>query len=110
MYNYKIKTSFVSPEMAKVRANLTGFNMMINHFFIRRKMDIIIFWYTGKEIKSIPIKLIYCKYAVREGGLWALYNTSFQSVFLFRWLNNFGDFFSFFACAVGISGLKTCKG
>ena len=38
---YKIKTSFVSHEMPKARANKTGFDIMIVHFYIRRKLDII---------------------------------------------------------------------
>ena len=29
MFNYKIKTSFVSPEMPNARANKTGFNIMV---------------------------------------------------------------------------------
>ena len=39
MYNYKIKTSFFSPEMPKARAKKTGFNLIIVHFYIRRKLD-----------------------------------------------------------------------
>ena len=41
MYNYKIKPSFVSPEMPMARSNKTGFNIMIVHFHILRKLDII---------------------------------------------------------------------
>ncbi len=42
MYNFKIKTSFVSPETPKARANtISCFNIMIIHFYIRRKLDII---------------------------------------------------------------------
>ena len=43
MYSYKIKTSFVIPEMPNARANktLTGFIIMIVHFYIGRKLDII---------------------------------------------------------------------
>ena len=41
MYNKKIKTYIVSPEMPKARANKTGFNIMIVHFYIRRELDII---------------------------------------------------------------------
>ena len=42
MYNYKIKTSFVSPEIQNAQANKTGFYLMIVHFYnIRRKLDII---------------------------------------------------------------------
>ena len=33
MYNYKIKTNFVSPEMPKGCANKTGFNIIIVHFY-----------------------------------------------------------------------------
>ena len=33
MYNYKIKTSFVSPEMPKV-ANKTGLNIIIRFIFV----------------------------------------------------------------------------
>ena len=40
MYNHKIKTIFVSPEMPKVQTNKTGLNIMIAHFYIRRKLDI----------------------------------------------------------------------
>ena len=40
MKNYKIKASFVSPEMPKARAYKTGFNITNVHFF-RRKLDII---------------------------------------------------------------------
>ena len=36
-----IKTSFVSPEMPNARAYKTGFDIMIVHFNIRRKLDII---------------------------------------------------------------------
>ena len=35
-----IKTSFVIPEMPKTRANKTGFDIVIVHFYIRRKLDI----------------------------------------------------------------------
>ena len=38
MYSYKTK---VSPEMAKALANKTGFNFLIVHFYIRRKLDIM---------------------------------------------------------------------
>ena len=41
MYNYKIIASFVSSEMAKAGAKKTGFNIMIVHFYILRKLDII---------------------------------------------------------------------
>ncbi len=41
MYNNKIKSSFVSPEIPKARANKTGFNIMIVHLYINRKLDII---------------------------------------------------------------------
>ena len=41
MYNYKIKTSFVSPGMPKAPANKAGFDIIIVHFCIRRKLDII---------------------------------------------------------------------
>ena len=40
MYNYEIKTSYVSPEMPMVWANKTGFNFIIVHFYFRRKLDI----------------------------------------------------------------------
>ena len=36
MYNYKITTSFASPEMPKSRVNKTGFNIIIVHFYIGR--------------------------------------------------------------------------
>ena len=39
MYNYKIETSFVSPEMPKALAKKTSFNIMIVYFYIRRKLD-----------------------------------------------------------------------
>ena len=39
MYNYEIKSSFVRPELAKARANKTGFNDCT--FYIRRNLDII---------------------------------------------------------------------
>ena len=32
MYNYKIKTSFVSPEMPKARSNKTGLHIMIENW------------------------------------------------------------------------------
>ena len=41
MYNYKIKTNFVSLEMIKTRANITDFNIMIVHYYICRKLHII---------------------------------------------------------------------
>ena len=41
MYNNAIKTSFVRPEMPKARANKTGFNPIIVHFYIRGKLFII---------------------------------------------------------------------
>ena len=37
MYNYNIKTSFVSPKIPKGRANKTSFNFIIVHFYICRK-------------------------------------------------------------------------
>ncbi len=37
MYNYKIKTSFVSPEGTGWRDNKTGFNIIIVHFYVHRK-------------------------------------------------------------------------
>ena len=40
MYNYKIKTSFVRPEMPKTQAKKTGFHPIV-HFYIRGKLDII---------------------------------------------------------------------
>ena len=39
--NYMDKTSFDSPEMPKARANKTGINVIIVHFYIRRKLDVI---------------------------------------------------------------------
>ena len=33
--------SLVSPEMSKARGNRTGFNVMIVHFYIYSKLDII---------------------------------------------------------------------
>ena len=36
-----MKTSFVSPEMLKARANKTAFNIMIVHFYIRKKLDTV---------------------------------------------------------------------
>ena len=36
IYNYKIKTSFVSPELPEAQANKTGFNIMILNFYIRK--------------------------------------------------------------------------
>ena len=41
MYNYKNKTSFGSPKMPKALANKTGFDIIIVHFYICRKLDII---------------------------------------------------------------------
>ena len=41
MYNNKIKTSFASLKMPKSRANKTGFDTIIVHFYIRKKLDII---------------------------------------------------------------------
>ena len=41
MYNNKIKTSFVSPEISEK----TGQNIIIVHFYIRRKLDIIRYEY-----------------------------------------------------------------
>ena len=43
MYNYGIKTSFVSPKIPKARFNKTCFNIIIVHFYIRRKLDLIIY-------------------------------------------------------------------
>ena len=39
--NYKIKTSFDSPEWPKYWANKTGINLMIFYFTIRRKLSTI---------------------------------------------------------------------
>ena len=44
MYNYKIKTSFVIPEMSKALANKTVFTIMIVEFNIRRELDLIHFF------------------------------------------------------------------
>ena len=42
MYNYNLKTSFVSPEMPKARANKTSSKIMIIiQFYICRNLDII---------------------------------------------------------------------
>ena len=41
MYNYKIKTSFVSTEMQKARENKTGLDLIVVYFNIWRKLDII---------------------------------------------------------------------
>ena len=41
MYNYKNKTSFISPEMPKTQANKTGLIIMIAYFYIRKKLNII---------------------------------------------------------------------
>ncbi len=41
MYKYEIKTSFFKPEGPKAWAKKTGFNLMIVHSCIRRKLDII---------------------------------------------------------------------
>ncbi len=38
MYNYKIITIFVRPEMPKAQANKTGFIIMIVYFYIHRKL------------------------------------------------------------------------
>ena len=43
MYNYEIETSFVSPEIPKAQANKIDLNIMIVHFYIRRKLDIILY-------------------------------------------------------------------
>ena len=40
MYNFRIKTICFSPEMPKARAKKSGFNLIILHFYIRRKLDI----------------------------------------------------------------------
>ena len=40
IFNFKFNTSFVSPEMPKVRANKTSFNIMTVHFYIRIKLNI----------------------------------------------------------------------
>ena len=36
-----MKTSFVKPVMLKARANKTAFDIMIVHFYIRKKLDIV---------------------------------------------------------------------
>ena len=41
MYSYRIRISFVIYEMPQASANKTGFNIIIVHFYIRRKLDII---------------------------------------------------------------------
>ena len=41
MYNYKNKTSFVSPKISKAWSNNTNFIILIVHFNICRKLDII---------------------------------------------------------------------
>ena len=41
MCNFKIENSFLNPEMPKSRAKKTGYNIMIVHFCIRRKLDVI---------------------------------------------------------------------
>ena len=41
MFNFKIKTSFVRPELQITWTNKTGFIIMVVHFYIRRKLDII---------------------------------------------------------------------
>ena len=51
MYNYKIKTSFFSPEITKERAKKTSFNPIIAHFYFRRKLDIIRYD-TGIDVAS----------------------------------------------------------
>ncbi len=38
MYYYKIKTSFLSPKLPKVRAKKTGFSLMIVHCYSSRKL------------------------------------------------------------------------
>ncbi len=41
-YNYiRLKLFFVGPKMPEARSNKTGFDIMIVHFYIRRKLDII---------------------------------------------------------------------
>ena len=40
MYNFKLKP-FFSPEVPEARANKTGLNLMIVHFYISGKLDII---------------------------------------------------------------------
>ena len=37
MYNYKVKTSFLKPKVKDLKK--TGFNLVIVHFYIRRKLD-----------------------------------------------------------------------
>ncbi len=41
MCNYKIETSFVGPEMPKAWANKTFIDIMIIHFYIHRKLDVV---------------------------------------------------------------------
>ena len=41
MYNFKIKTSFVSPDTQNVQAIKTDLNIMIVHFIFVKKLDII---------------------------------------------------------------------
>ena len=36
MYNYKIKTTFVSPEMLKARANKNGFDIIIENLYLQK--------------------------------------------------------------------------
>ena len=61
MYNYKIKTSFASPEMPKARANKL---VLLLKFYIRRKLDKIhafsVWLRTGtKPLVSINISNSY---------------------------------------------------
>ena len=41
MYNYKFKPVNVRQEMPKARANKTGFNIIIVHFYILLKLNIL---------------------------------------------------------------------
>ena len=42
MHNHNIKTSFVSPDIPKARANKTVLNIMIIHLYINRNLDMIL--------------------------------------------------------------------
>ena len=56
MYNYKIKTSFVSPEMPKARVNKTRIKLIF--FIIRRKLSKIRYMIFQYDLKPVLIEWI----------------------------------------------------
>ena len=57
-HNYKSKLDLFSPEIPKARTNKTGFNIMIVHFYIRRKLDIIQYMIFQYDLEPFLIQRI----------------------------------------------------